>query len=175
MKPTDFYFWQLVAFTLWWVLIFLVTRKHLFSWSAVRGSALTRPKFIPVRFLLLLHKDWIRSALYCSVPLGLLVGIQLGDSSVWIRLVIACVISLYHLTETSSTHRHGEFPVLYTSWVCCLLPPLYSQAAAHGIVVHFVLSTGKLVSSMLDIALCHSPTRVIIGMYRCKLQYGIFF
>ena len=135
-------------FVIWWVLIYLVTGKHLFSCAAAEGSALTRPKFISTRTLLFLHSDSIRRVIYCSVPIVLVGGVFVGDSSVAWRSIVAVVISVYHLTESSSTHRHGEFPVLYIAWTCCLFPSKYSQAAAHGVVVHFVLSTGSYLTDL---------------------------
>ena len=58
-----------------------------------------------------------------------------------LRFLVAWMISLYHLVESSVTCRHGEYPLLYNAWAMCL-PCQYAHAVSWGIAIHFVFCTG---------------------------------
>jgi hypothetical protein len=131
-----FYSLQLASVTLWWCLIRLATGKHLYS--LCQGSVVTRPSWLAKRWLLLLASQ--RKFVVIAYPLSLVLG-ALGSEYTAVRALVALAVSLYHLLETSYTSRHGEYPVMYTSWVM-VLPAHLAQAGAFGVAIHFVLSCG---------------------------------
>ena len=131
-----FYSTQLVAVAFWWFLIRLATGKPLYS--LCNGSVITRPSWLPKRVLIGIAAHKIK--IFVAMPALLVVGARVSDALA-VRLAVAAWISLYHLIETSYTSRHGEYPVLWTSWGC-VLPPPFDQAAAWGVAIHFVLSCG---------------------------------
>lgn len=167
MDRAGYYLWQCVCCVLWWLLLYGMTRRPLFALGAARGSLLTRPSWLPPRALLRLHTRRARAVIYSAVPISLALGAFLGHSSTALRCVIAIVISVYHLTETSSTNRHGEYPLLYNAWAC-LLPEDYAHAVSLGIAVHFILSSGAAKLLVAGAAWPCSPTtmRTYLSIYR---------
>ena len=156
----SFYATQLAAILAWWLLIRVTTGRHLHVLS--QSSVLTRPCWLPTRWLLLLHN--YRQAIFAGLPLSLAVG-AVAPNIVAVRLAVAILISVYHLTEVSATNRHGEYPLLYNAWAMCL-PNMYASAAAFGVAVHFVLSSGvaKLWVGGLD-WLAPDTLRAYLQMY----------
>ena len=112
------------------------TGKHLYS--LCNGSVLTRPSWLDADKLVLLtsHKKIVILAMPVALALG-----ALAHEYAAIRCLVALAISLYHLVETAFTSRHGEYPVLYSSWAM-VLPSPYAEAAIFGVAVHFCLSCG---------------------------------
>ena len=130
-----FYGSQLACLLAWWCVVRVVTRKHLYDLCA--GSVLTRPLWLSERTILRLHER--RRTAFVALPCALALA-SLKPSLV-ARLVVALSMSLYHLTESSATNRHGEYPLLYNAWAM-VLPGRLAHAASFGIAVHFVLSSG---------------------------------
>ena len=133
---SEYYALQLCAVVLWWGLIKATTGKHLYS--LCNSSVLTRPSWLPPDKLILLasHKKLVILALPAALTLG-----AFAHEYIAIRSLVALTVSLYHLCETSFTSRHGEYPVLYSSWAR-VLPSPYAEAAIFGVAVHFCLSCG---------------------------------
>lgn len=136
----EFYFWQSITCVSWWAVIYFLYRKPLTG--LCHGSACSRPWYIPRGLLRLLH-SW-KAVVFPAMPLALFIA-WLCNGHVAGRLFAAIAVSLYHLTETSVTNRHGEYPLLYTSWALLFterLGPDYEAAAALGVVIHFCLAAG---------------------------------
>ena len=134
-----FYLYQFFATSLWWLFLLRVKGRHLYDLPSARGSVLTRPRWLPAGVLRRLHKD--RRAIFTLLPLALLIAAWASDSFA-ARLLAALAVSAYHLLETASTQRHGEFPVLYNSWAMLWPDPAVQAGLSLGIAVHFVLSSG---------------------------------
>ena len=134
---SKFHAGQAVCFLLWWVLLKNITGKHLYDVGSVCGSVCTRPPWLPARALRALHRR--RRAIFIFAPVAQ--ALACWRATLLARLLAACAVSCYHLVETSVTHRHGEFPVLYISWAM-VLPPAIAHACALGVGVHFVFSSG---------------------------------
>ncbi|EOD17695.1 hypothetical protein EMIHUDRAFT_102411 [Emiliania huxleyi CCMP1516] len=132
----SWYALQLSAVLLWWALIKRMTGKHLYSLCS--SSVITRPSWLSREALTLLvsHKRQI----FLALPAALAAGAFAGQHAL-VRLLVALVVSLYHLSESSHTNRHGEYPVLYTAWAM-VLPASFAHAASMGVAIHFVLSCG---------------------------------
>lgn len=132
----SWYALQLSAVLLWWALIKRKTGKHLYSLCS--SSVITRPSWLSREALTLLvsHKRQI----FLALPAALAAGAFAGQHAL-VRLLVALVVSLYHLSESSHTNRHGEYPVLYTAWAM-VLPASFAHAASMGVAIHFVLSCG---------------------------------
>ncbi|CAK0876155.1 unnamed protein product [Prorocentrum cordatum] len=133
---SSWYALQLSAVLLWWALVKRKTGNHLYSLCS--SSVITRPSWLSRHHLLLLvsHKRHI----FVALPVALAAGTLAGQHAL-VRLLAALVVSLYHLTESSHTNRHGEYPMLYTSWAM-VLPDSLAHAASMGVAIHFVLSCG---------------------------------
>jgi hypothetical protein len=58
------------------------------------------------------------------------------------RCGAAFAVALYHLLETASTQRHGEFPFLYNAFAMLIPDSRYASAVSMGIGIHFVISSG---------------------------------
>ena len=108
-----FYLVQFLSSLVWWFLIHRVTKKWPYDADLAKGVVTTRPFWIPGVVLLTLHK--IRKWIYLGalVVSGVLVFIP---DSYPARVVAFIFIAVYHLLETSSTQRHGEYPILYNSF-----------------------------------------------------------
>lgn len=132
-----FYWFQLVICLSWWALLKRVTGKHLYDLQ-LSAAVLTRPSWCPPQLLLVLHQH--RAPVFIALPLALALA-AVWDSGVT-RVVVALTMSVYHLTESSATNRHGEYPTLYITWALCLPGPLLASSVALGVVVHFLLSSG---------------------------------
>ena len=78
--------------------------------------------------VLLLHAR--RREIFIGLPASLLLGALLHEA-VAVRLLVALAVSLYQLTDSSITNRHGEFPMLYCAWAM-VLPGEWAHAAAFG-------------------------------------------
>ena len=135
MTQSYFYGSQLACLLAWWCVVRVVTRKHLYDLCA--GSVLTRPPWLSERTILRLHER--RRTAFVALPCAL--ALASLKPSLLARLVVALSMSLYHLTESSATNRHGEYPLLYNAWAM-VLPERLAHAASFGIAVHFVLSSG---------------------------------
>lgn len=100
----------------------------------------------------------------------------LGDSVV-ARLALAAAYSLYHLTETSVTHRHGEYPTLYICWGMAAPDPGVAEAIAFGVAVHFVLSSGYAKLAIGDglrgFGSLLGPTPVPVAVGSTKAKAGL--
>ena len=142
MECQGFYVASAAAFLLWWAIVRRLTKRHLYQVSV--GSVQTRPRWISASALLALLQ--YRRPVFLAVPIALLAAAALGQDSVAMRVVAALIYSLYHLMETSVTCRHGEYPVLSTLWALALPDAAnsrgYAKAAALGVVIHFILSSG---------------------------------
>eukprot|EP00927_Polykrikos_kofoidii_P063495 TRINITY_DN58328_c0_g1_i1.p1 TRINITY_DN58328_c0_g1~~TRINITY_DN58328_c0_g1_i1.p1 ORF type:complete len:430 (-),score=54.16 TRINITY_DN58328_c0_g1_i1:42-1331(-) len=130
-----YYRLQLVCFAGWWAVVRAVTGRHLHA--VCSGSVCTRPSWLSTNKLLILHSS--RRSIVASVPIML--AIASVNSGVHVRILVAIIISAYHLVESSISNRHGEYPLLYNAWAMCL-PSNYAHAAALGIAVHFIVSSG---------------------------------
>ncbi|CAB9506342.1 expressed unknown protein [Seminavis robusta] len=136
-----FYKWQFSTTLLWWVTIRLATGKNLYD--ITNGSVCTRPSWIPIQYLHYLQRPSRRRAIFLLSLFALAIGGWGSSSSFVVRLIVAIIFSLYHLVESSVTHRHGEYPLLYNVWAMCLCSSSeYASAVSFGIAVHFILSTG---------------------------------
>ena len=133
---SSFYSMQLFAVALWWLLIHLKTKKPLYS--LCNGSVVTRPSWLPTKYLFRIAAN--KRMIFLATPAALALGALFPQVQA-VRCTVAVAVSVYHLLETSYTSRHGEFPILYTSWGC-VLPPPFDQAVAFGVAIHFVLSCG---------------------------------
>ena len=138
-----FYRWQFVASAAWWLLLLRLTGRHLYDMPALRGSVVTRPTWLPAATLLALHA-WRREVFVAVLLAECALGVDvLGCTALaGCRVAAACVVTCYHLLETSATHRHGEYPLLYNAWAMCIPHPAYAAAASLGIAVHFIFSSG---------------------------------
>jgi len=145
-----FYQWQFAATLVWWILVRALVKKNLDD--ITQGSVFTCPSWLSDRLLHQLqlpkHRRIVFVASLFSLAVGggwgfAVAGVQPPDQTqqVFVRFAVALVFSLYHLVESSVTHRHGEYPLLYNVWAMCL-PSLYASAASWGIAIHFVWSTG---------------------------------
>jgi len=132
----EFYGLQLAAVTLWWILIYRISKKPLYD--ATNGTVCTRPSYLPVDWLLAVQK--YRRAIFVGFPCSLVVGALYGEHLV-VRIFVAVVASFYHLAESSVTCRHGEFPVLYNA-IAMVLPRDLAHAVSLGISIHFIFCTG---------------------------------
>ena len=137
-----FYAIQCASFMIWWVLVFLMTRRPLHH-AVTQKSCCVRPSWLPARYLLFLRS--FRTTIFSVFPILLAMGaLYLGGSApppLALRVVIALSASAYHLCESSATNRHGEYPLLYNSWGM-VLPAPFAQAVALGVAVHFIFASG---------------------------------
>lgn len=132
----SFYRTQLVFVLVWWLVVRLTTGRHLHALAD--SSVLTRPSWLPVGVLLWMHEQ--RKLLFAGLPLALALG-AIAPGSTSVRALVAAAVSAYHLTETSATNRHGEYPILWNAWVM-LLPAEHAHAGLWGVAIHFVLASG---------------------------------
>jgi hypothetical protein len=65
-------------------------------------TVLTRPSWAPASWVLSLHR--FRAIIFLAVPLSL--GFATVDDGIWLRLMTACIFTLYHLCESSATNRY---------------------------------------------------------------------
>lgn len=153
-----------VAFLSWWLLVFASTRHHLHVLSA--GSVRARPAWLPWRWLRFLTARARAPFIFAAVPIVFALGV------IWphwaLRVLIAAVVALYHLNESSSTGRHGEYPLLYCS--CAMaLPAEWASALAWGVVIHFVLSSGMAKLQVGGAEWMHPRTmRTYLGLYHAS-------
>ena len=137
MVHTFFYSLSFAAFTTWWVLVRLSTGQHLHILAM--GSVRVRPSWLGRSVLLALTSRSHAPAVFAAVPVAFALG------TLWphpvVRSSVVAIVALYHLNESSSTGRHGEYPLLYTA-VAMLLPEQWASGAAWGVAVHFILSSG---------------------------------
>ena len=137
MCHAHFYSLSFVAFTTWWMLVRLRTGQHLHILAM--GSVRVRPSWLGRSVLLALTSRSHAPAVFAAVPIAFALG------TLWphpiVRSSVVAIVALYHLNESSSTGRHGEYPLLYTS-VAMLLPERWASGAAWGVAVHFILSSG---------------------------------
>ena len=116
-----FYELQFFSTLCWHILVLLASGKTLDD--VAHSSVFTRPSWIPVSTLHYLHGRSIRKCLFLLPLFSLGAGALTDNSepSLLLRIAVATTVSLYHLVETSSTNRHGEFPLLYNVWAYFLL------------------------------------------------------
>ena len=133
---SSFYASQLASLLVWSGLVRVMTGRHLHALCA--GAVLTRPPWLPARWLLLLDNH--RGSVFAALPV-VLAAAAVWPSSWPVRLTAAVAVSLYHLLESCGTNRHGEYPLLYNA-VGMLLPADCAHAFALGVAIHFVLSSG---------------------------------
>ena len=132
-----FYLLHLASFLTWWSLIRLKTGTSPWDFLKRRRVAV-RPSWMSRETLLRLHR--VRREAFIALPLSLGAA-ALVPSKVTLRIFAAITVSLYHVIETSSTGRHGEYPLLYSSWGWVLGGKL-GCAVNFGVCIHFILSTG---------------------------------
>ena len=114
------------------------TGKLLYDTDVVNGAVTTRPCWMPASLLLYLFK--CKKIIYIGA--FVLTGVAAFLSEYLFVRVLACVfIASYHMLETASTQRHGEYPIMYNSFAM-MLPSNYAHAASFGIAIHFVLCSG---------------------------------
>ena len=107
---TTFYQCQFSATILWWLVVRVMTRMQLYE--ITNGSVFTKPSWLSCRFLHHMQSPSRRKVIFVASVLAMGVagwGFPFVDPK-WMstRLVTALVVSLYHLVESSVTHRHGE-------------------------------------------------------------------
>ena len=160
----SFYGLQLACLLLWWCFVRVKTRLYPHELSS--GPVFTRPSWMHAAVVLELLKR--RVWVYAALPAALSIGLLASDSLV-VRVGVAIAVSVYHLVESASTTRHGEFPLLYTAWAVCLSDDALASGATLGVVVHFVLCSGvaKLRTGGMR-WLSPSTMRVYLDLYRAS-------
>lgn len=131
-----FYKWQCAACLLWWLLVFIGTKRPI--WAHARASVFTRPPYLSKSLLRTLrHRSFVVFAL---APTSM--AVAAANSHVFLaRLFAALCFSAYHLLETSASNRHGEYPLLHCMWAL-LLPPHLAHPLCMAAALNFILSAG---------------------------------
>ena len=139
MSTARYYYALQLAFTgVWWAFVTLATKKK--PHELAYGPVFTAPRWLSST-LLLRFSRW-RAYIFAALPISLALGVFASDHSLWkAKIIVAFAASFYHLTESAFTSRHGEYPLLYTSWAM-LLPEPYAAGAAWGVAIHFILASG---------------------------------
>jgi hypothetical protein len=133
-----FYIQTATSVAAWWGLVAITTQKPLYK--VTESSVVTIPSWMPKGFILLLQR--FRPLLFNCETIGLALAASFYNHE-GIRILAAILYTLYHLTESSETNRHGEYPILYTMWaMACITDLEYRHACAWGIAIHFVFSSG---------------------------------
>jgi hypothetical protein len=136
-------FWTTIG---WWLLVRIASGQNLYD--VANSSVFTRPSWLGGSTMRRLHAPQNRKLIFCASVASLGAASFLGghdekSSLTWVaRLGVAFVVSFYHLLETSTTQRHGEYPLLYNVWAMCIPLPAFASAASLGIAIHFLLSAG---------------------------------
>ena len=129
-----FYTWQCIACLMWWLLVFLGTKRPI--WAHARGSVFTRPPYLPKALLHALRRHSF--VVFVLAPTSM--AFAAANAHVFLaRLCAALCFSIYHLLETSASNRHGEYPLLACIWLLLLPPPL-AHPLCMGAVLNFVVS-----------------------------------
>ena len=163
----SFYRLQMGTTLCWWLLVRKSTGKTVEE--VARSEVITRPAWLPVRLLRVLHAPRVRKGIFLLPLAGLGAGVlsSIGGSAppLLLRVGVALALSVYHLLENSTTNRHGEFPMLHNAWAMCFASPRLASAASKssecgnwrtherhctplrpdpglGIAINFVLSSG---------------------------------
>lgn len=163
MDSTHAHFYRLaLTFCLAWMALFRLRTGHQLH-VLTRQSVLTRPPWLSADVIVALSAR--RGLVFATLPAALGLAAFLPDVFI-VRLIAAVTISLYHLCESSSTNRHGEYPLLYCAWAM-LLPDELASVAAFGIAVHFILSCGVAKADVGGVAgWCHPSTmRTYLEIY----------
>ena len=132
----EFYALALAFHLLWVGLITLRTGRPLHALEL--GSVATRPPWLPTSALLFVLER--QRALTIGLPVMLFLGWCAHDVFA-VRAAVALWFSLYHLCESSITSRHGEFPLMQSTWAV-LLPHRAAAACTTGVVINFILCAG---------------------------------
>ena len=97
-----FYALQLAAHLTWTLLAWLLRRKPLHALTA--AAVVERPPWLPAALLLRLHSH--RRSIFVALPIACAAAVALPSHPT--LLAAALAVTLYHLTESSATSRHGE-------------------------------------------------------------------
>ena len=163
-----FYALQLASTLSFWLLVCAVAKRlpHVFA----TGSVYTVPHWLPsahviIRWLSVHH----RHIVFFAFPSFLTLGALFSDALV-VRLAVALAVSVYHLTESAFTSRHGEYPVLYICWAMCIPGgSAVHSGAALGVAIHFVLSSGAAKLRVGGLAWARPHTmRTYLELYRAS-------
>ena len=137
MHVSTFYLSQAAAFGLWWFLIKSLTKRA--PWDFATMSVQTRPNWMPSKVLSSLVQ--FRKIIFGSV-IPLLLITSIFDDIIFLRLITAITITLYHLLESSCTNKHGEYPLICVIWCLVIPTDLYSRILSLSFVTNFLLLAG---------------------------------
>ena len=161
---------QFVCQVGWWGLVYGLSGRWVYELSD--ASVVTSPAWLVGppglevgNVMLWLHRR--RRVVFLAMPYMLGVAAY-GDNSAYFfpRYVAALAVAAYHATETALSRRHGEYPLLYSAWACCL-PADWARGACLGAAAHFVLSAGVAKVAVGGPGWCRPRTmRTYLAAYR---------
>ena len=112
-----------------------------FHRRGLSSVVVTRPSWLPASAVITLQVPTCYLTLCHGTPLVLGAAAVAADSTL-LRLLVAVVVSLYSLSESSATHSHRDYPGLYICWAAVFLPDHLVQGVALGTCIHFIGSSG---------------------------------
>ena len=129
----------LCTFAVW--LSFSITGSGDFHRRSLSCPVLTRSRFIPLQLLLRLRQTRTY-LLICHATPPMLLACAIFPQYFWLRLLATLCFGAYSHAESSATHSHRDYAVLYVLIALTVLPDSLAEGAALGVCVHFIGSSG---------------------------------